>query len=115
MRIAIVHECFQGLISADVDIVIEVQSAAKTTFVAGIRHLLLSQSPNDIYLFVTCLGYLDAALWSGSKPELPAVLEAWEVERVIALLDFPDISTRKKVHSPLSNSLALIHSLFSRL
>ena len=77
--------------------VVEVQAAAKTTFVASIRHLLLSQSPNDIYSFVACLECLEPALWSGSNADIPAVLEAWEVERVIALLDFPDVSVRKKV------------------
>ena len=94
---AIVHECFLGLKTTDMDIIVEVQSAAQTTFIASIRHLLLSQVPNDIYLFVTCLSYLDPALWSGSKAEIPAVLEGWEVERVTALLDFPDVSIRQKV------------------
>ncbi|KAI0737673.1 hypothetical protein BC629DRAFT_1300621 [Irpex lacteus] len=93
---AIVHECFAALAAADVKLVVEIQSTAKTTFVSSIRHLLLSQAPNDIYLFITCLDYLDSALWSGSTADIPAVLEAWEVERVIALLDFPDVSIRKK-------------------
>ncbi len=101
---AIVHECFAALAAADVKLVVEIQSTAKTTFVSSIRHLLLSQAPNDIYLFITCLDYLDSALWSGSKADIPAVLEAWEVERVIALLDFPDVSIRKKVGTSSSFS-----------
>ncbi|KAI0705845.1 ARM repeat-containing protein [Cytidiella melzeri] len=106
---AIVHECFQALSATNINIIVDVQSAAKTTFIASIRHLLLSQVPNDTYLFVTCLECLDTALWAGSKAEIPAVLEGWEVERVIALLDYSDVSVRKKVLLKVDRSLVEAH------
>lgn len=62
-----------------------------------IRHLLTAEDPNDLYLFVACLECLEPSLWAGTAVEIPAVLEEWEVERVMKLLDSPDKAIRKKV------------------
>ncbi|THH27495.1 hypothetical protein EUX98_g6686 [Antrodiella citrinella] len=51
-----------------------VQAPTVATFIKSIRHLLVSESPNDIYLFINCLACLDPTLWAGSV-EVPAVLE----------------------------------------
>jgi AP-4 complex subunit epsilon-1 len=40
---------------------------------------------------------LEPDLWAGTKPETPAVLEGWEVERVMQLLHSSDSLIRKKV------------------
>ena len=95
--IAIINECFLTLGPANLNVLQEVQSASRTSFAASIRHLLLSQHVNDIYLFLSCLECIDPSLWAGTKSDIPAVLEGWEVERVIALLDSQDVSIRKKV------------------
>ena len=68
-----------------------------TSFVQEIRHLVTSEDPNDVYLFVACLECLKPSLWAGTTAELPAVLEEWEVERVMMLLDSQDEGIRKKV------------------
>ncbi|TFY64690.1 hypothetical protein EVJ58_g2464 [Rhodofomes roseus] len=53
-------------------------------------------APNDVYVFVSCLSTLDPALWAGTRADVPAVLEEWEVERVVALLEAEDHSIRVK-------------------
>lgn len=62
-----------------------------------IRDLLTSQDPNDHYIFLSCLGCIDPIYWAGTTPEIPPVLEAWEVERVMQLLESSDALIRRKV------------------
>lgn len=64
---------------------------------ANIRHLLTSRSVNDQYIFLSCLSCLDPESWAGTNPEIPAVLEEWEVGRVMELLDSSDTVIRQKV------------------
>ena len=51
-----------------------------------------------MYTFIQCLGCLDPILWAGSD-ENPAVLEGWEVERVVNLLNSEDPLVQKQVSS----------------
>ena len=62
-----------------------------------IRHLLTADDPNGLYVFIHGLASIDPKLWAGTSPEIPAVLEGWEVERVMKLLDSEDKSIRKQV------------------
>lgn len=79
------------------DILLEAQTSTGIKFLQNVRQLLLSEDPNDVYLYISCLDNLDAALWAGTTPEIPSALEAWEVERVMRLLDSPDSSLRRMV------------------
>lgn len=62
-----------------------------------IRHLLTSEDPNEQYLFLCVLESLDPRLWAGTVPEHPAVLDGWEVERIMQSLDSLDGLIRSKV------------------
>ena len=46
---------------------------------------------------MACLGCVDPQLWAGTDPTRPAVLDEWEVEKVMKLLDSEDRLLRKKV------------------
>jgi AP-4 complex subunit epsilon-1 len=62
-----------------------------------IKGLLTSQNPNNQYLFLSCLESLDPMVWAGTTEEYSAVLDAFEVGRVMEFLDAPDHLMRKKV------------------
>jgi AP-4 complex subunit epsilon-1 len=57
----------------------------------------MSNSPNDIYLFVSCLECIDVDAWTGTTPDQQASFEPQEYERIMQLLNFPDQYIRKKV------------------
>lgn len=65
--------------------------------ISHVRFLLTSREPNQQYLFLTCLECLDPKSWAGTTPDVPAVLEQWEVEHIMGFLDSPDSILRKKV------------------
>lgn len=65
--------------------------------VQNIRHLLSSSDPNEKYAFMACLRCVDPGLWAGTDPARPAVLDGWEVEKVMKLLDSEDRLLRKNV------------------
>ena len=77
----------------------EVQTSTGTSFIKEIRHLLTSQDLNGLYLFITSLSSVDPKLWAGTSPDIPPVLEEWEVERVMKLLESEDKAIRKQVSS----------------
>ena len=68
--------------------------------VTSIRHFLSSRDPNDLYLFVSCLSCLDPGIWAGTHPSTVAILDEWEVQGVMRLLDSPDGLIRKTVVHP---------------
>ncbi|KAJ3749216.1 armadillo-type protein [Lentinula detonsa] len=61
-----------------------------------VRSLLTSNEPNQRYLFLTCLECLDPQLWAGTTPDVPAVLEQWEVEHIMGYLHSRDAILRRK-------------------
>jgi AP-4 complex subunit epsilon-1 len=65
--------------------------------VACIRHLLTSKDANDQYLFISCLDCLSPTLWAGTLPGTTAILDEWEVQEVMKLLDSHDRLVRKIV------------------
>ncbi|KAJ7124951.1 armadillo-type protein [Mycena epipterygia] len=72
------------------------QTSQSLSPAANIRHLLTSRSINDQYIFLSCLACLDPECWAGTNPEIPPVLEEWEVGRVMELLDSSDTVIRQK-------------------
>ncbi|KAF5385880.1 hypothetical protein D9615_002371 [Tricholomella constricta] len=74
------------------------QSSTPVNFespVHNLRQFLTSRDPNDVYLFLSCLECIDPILWGGTSPDTPAVLDAWEVEQVMQLLDSSDALIRR--------------------
>ncbi|KAE9408568.1 hypothetical protein BT96DRAFT_663006 [Gymnopus androsaceus JB14] len=71
--------------------------------ISHVRFLLTSREPNQQYLFLTCLECLDPKSWAGTTPDVPAVLEQWEVEHIMGFLDSPDSILRKKTAKILNN------------
>ncbi|KAJ7690631.1 armadillo-type protein [Mycena rosella] len=82
---------------------------------ANIRQLLTSRSVNDQYIFLSCLSRLKPEIWAGTNPEIPAVLEEWEVGRVMELLDSSDAVVRRKTLGILNSiDLNIVNSYYSR-
>ncbi|KAH9945906.1 ARM repeat-containing protein [Epithele typhae] len=92
----IIHQCFRAVAAASKETVAAVQQTTGKSFVNEIRSLLTSQDPDAQYLFVHCLSSTDPQLWAGITPDVPAVLEEWEVERVMKLLECADRLIRKQ-------------------
>lgn len=76
------------------------ESQLSSTAVTSMRHFLSSRDPNDLYLFVSCLSCLDPSIWAGTHPNTVAVLDEWEVQGIMRLLDSPDGLIRKTVVHP---------------
>ena len=94
---AIVHQCFRAIAASTTDTLSDVQVKTDISLVKEIRQLLPANDPNALYVFICCLSSVDPKLWAGISPEYPAVLEEWEVERVMKLLDCDDKIIRKQV------------------
>lgn len=77
-----------------------VEEQTHTSLIGSIRDYLTSRTPNEIYLFLSCLESVDPGLWAGTSEAIPAVLEAWEVEQIMHFLDSNDNLIRKKVCEP---------------
>lgn len=78
---ALLHQCFMLLQLSP--------GSGHRSLVSPIRDLLTS-GVNAQYLFLSCLLQVDPVYWAGTSPEIPAILEEWEVQRIIQLLDSPD-------------------------
>lgn len=91
------EQCFLVVGTASGSDLLAVQSSSKATWVDNIRHLLVSINTNDVHLFLVCLDCIEPKLWAGTTPDIPAVLEGWEVERVMQLLSSADPSIRVRV------------------
>ncbi|KAK0494902.1 armadillo-type protein [Armillaria luteobubalina] len=75
---------------------LNVAMSSRRAPVESIREILVSREPNEQYLFLSCLECVDPMWWAGIIPECPAVLEEWEVERFMQLLDSADPLIRRK-------------------
>ncbi|KAF9445900.1 ARM repeat-containing protein [Macrolepiota fuliginosa MF-IS2] len=73
-----------------------VEQQTQISLVGTIRDFLTSRMPNDIFLFLSCLESVDPDLWAGTSDAIPTVLEAWEVNHIMQLLDSNDNLIRKK-------------------
>ncbi|TFY59621.1 hypothetical protein EVG20_g7714, partial [Dentipellis fragilis] len=99
---ALLLECFYVLSQAPYEMLLSIQRTRSSPTVANIRQYLPSDSPNDQYLFLSCLIYTPPEFWAGTSADIPAVLEGWEVERVMQLLESPDPIIRRKTLRILS-------------
>ncbi|KAI0647300.1 ARM repeat-containing protein [Trametes meyenii] len=112
---AIVYQCFSAVSTCPVETLQEAQSSVGTFFIQEIRGLLGTQDPNGLYLFIYALSSVDPKLWAGTSPDIPAVLEGWEVERVMTLLDSEDKLIRKQTLRTLWRvDEAIVESYYSR-
>ncbi|OJT09138.1 AP-4 complex subunit epsilon [Trametes pubescens] len=93
---AIVHQCFSAISKCSAETVLEAQASSGTSFIQEVRQLLTLNEPDGLYMFIHCLSSVDPKLWAGTSPEIPAVLDEWEVERVMGLLDSEDKLIRKQ-------------------
>ncbi|KAG1878094.1 armadillo-type protein [Suillus subalutaceus] len=91
----LLREAFLVLSSVSAEAIQECQIQQSLSPVACIRRLLTSQDANDQYLFVSCLDCLSPTLWAGTLPGTIAVLDEWEVQEVMKLLDSHDRLVRK--------------------
>ncbi|KAG1881413.1 armadillo-type protein [Suillus tomentosus] len=91
----LLREAFLVLSSVSTEVIQECQMQQSLSPVACIRRLLTSKDPNDQYLFVSCLDCLSPTLWAGTLPGTIAVLDEWEVQEVMKLLDSHDRLVRK--------------------
>ncbi|KAF7321430.1 Adaptin-N domain-containing protein [Mycena kentingensis (nom. inval.)] len=86
---------FALLAEADLAAVVAAQATMSLSPASCLRSLINSSSPNDHFIFLSCLSRLDPVLWAGTG-DLPAVLDEWEVGRVMKLLDSSDTIIRRK-------------------
>nr|GAT57748.1 predicted protein [Mycena chlorophos] len=86
---------FVLLMNADIETIIASQTSLSISAAASLRPLINSQTPNDHFIFLSCLSCLDPILWAGTG-NAPAVLDEWEVGRVMKLLDSSDSLIRRK-------------------
>jgi len=93
--IVLLYDAFSVLRNTPTDVLIPF-TASNGSPVAHIRHLL-SNDTSDQHLFLSCLACVPPAIWAGTTQDIPAVLEVWEVERVMQLLSSPDPAIRLKV------------------
>lgn len=62
-----------------------------------IREFLISENPNDLYFFISCLECIDVAIWAGTSSDNPVVLEEKHFGRIMQLLDSLDLTLFRKV------------------
>ncbi|KAJ7502817.1 armadillo-type protein [Mycena galericulata] len=109
--------CAAFLLLCDVDTweLKNAQSSDSLSPAANIRPLLTSRSINDQYIFLECLSCVNPEIWAGTNAEIPAVLEEWEVGRVMEFLDSSDTLIRRKTLQILNRiDLNIVHSYFSQ-
>ncbi|KAF8842990.1 ARM repeat-containing protein [Paxillus ammoniavirescens] len=101
---ATLREAFTLLSTIPPEVLREFQANLSSSPIASIRHLLTSRDPNDQYLFVSCLSCLDPSAWAGTVQGTTPVLDQWEVQEVMRLLDSRDGLIRK-------TTLKVLHSV----
>lgn len=87
---AVLRGAFLLLSTVSLELLLSSAKSGLGSPVEHLRPLLTLENPNDQYLFLACLECVEPAIWSGNSPGVPAVLEAWEVERVLHLLESTD-------------------------
>ena len=102
----LLYDCFSVLRITPTDILIPF-TVSNGSPISHIRHLLSNDS-SEQYLFLSCLACVPPAIWAGTTEDISAILEAWEVERMMQLLSTPDPALRLKVcHSILQLNVSL--------
>ncbi|KAI0003205.1 armadillo-type protein [Russula compacta] len=97
----LLHDCFSVLRNTPTGKLIPL-TASNGSPVTHIRQLLLNDLSGQ-HLFLSCLACVPPAIWAGTAQDVPAVLEAWEVDRMMQLLSAPDPAIRLKTLRILIN------------
>ncbi|KAI0797604.1 ARM repeat-containing protein [Abortiporus biennis] len=112
---AVKYRCFL-IAAANPDTLLSTYPESGSKFIQGIRQFLTSQDVNDVYTFLCCLECLEPRLWAGTSPKIPAVLDGWEVERIMHLLESPDSIIRKKtIRILLRVDRAIVETYFKQM
>ncbi|KAF8904368.1 armadillo-type protein [Gymnopilus junonius] len=93
---AIILDVFKLLGRFKPTILMEVEKSKAVSLVQSVRRYLVSHEVDDVYFFMSCLGSIDVALWAGTNPEYPAMLDGLEFERIMQLLSSADQDIRRK-------------------
>ena len=108
--LALLYDCFSVFRNTPMDVLVPFTTSNGSP-VTHIRHLL-SSNWDEQRLFLSCLACVPPAIWAGTTQDIPPVLEAWEVERVMQLLSSPDPTIRLTVSRLLP---ALVHDSYATL
>jgi len=106
----LLYDCSSVLRNTPTDILIPF-TVSNGSPISHIRHLLSNDS-SEQHLFLSCLACVPPAIWAGTTQDVPAVLEAWEVERVMQLLSAPDPALRLKTLRVLTDVDSSIIELY---
>ena len=107
----ILLEIFRLFAQANQDGLASTEKSRNMSSVRCIREFLMSDNPNDLYFFISCLECIDVATWAGTASDSPAVLEDEHFGRIMQLLDSLDFAIFRKVcfinlRRPLSLTLS---------
>ncbi|KAH9171445.1 ARM repeat-containing protein [Lactarius sanguifluus] len=108
--LALLYDCFSVFRNTPVDALTSFTTSSGSP-VTHIRHLL-SNNWDEQRLFLSCLACVPPAIWAGTTQDIPPVLEAWEVERVMQLLSSPDPTIRLTTLRLLTNVDSSIVQLY---
>ncbi|KAH8980845.1 ARM repeat-containing protein [Lactarius hatsudake] len=106
----LLYDCFSVFRNTPVDVLTSFTTSSGSP-VTHIRHLL-SNNWDEQRLFLSCLACVPPAIWAGTAQDIPPVLEAWEVERVMQLLSSPDPTIRLTTLRLLTNVDSSIVQLY---
>lgn len=92
-----VLQIFRLLAQAEQDRLVSMEKSRNMSSVRCIREFLMSENPNDLYFFISCLECIDVTIWASTTSESPAVLEEKHFGRIMQLLDSLDLTIFRKV------------------
>ena len=92
-----VLQIFRLLAQAKQDRLASIEKSRNMSSVRCIREFLMSENPNDLHFFISCLECIDVTVWANTTSENPAVLEERHFGRIMQLLDSLDLTIFRKV------------------
>lgn len=92
-----VLQIFRLLAQENQDQLASMEKSRNMSSVRCIREFLMTEDPNDLYLFISCLECIDVTAWVGTTSESPVVLEEKHFGRIMQLLDSLDLTIFHKV------------------
>jgi AP-4 complex subunit epsilon-1 len=93
----IILQIFRLLAQEKQDRLASMEKSRNISSVRCIREFLMSENPNDLHFFISCLECVDVTLWAGTTPESSVVLEEKHFGRIMQLLDSLDLTIFRKV------------------
>jgi len=70
-----VLQIFRLLAQAKQDLLASMEKSRNMSSVRCIREFLMSENPNDLYFFISCIECIDVTIWASATLESQAVLE----------------------------------------